>query len=124
MTVLPFVNFEKLPNGNLRITLTDSGREVVEEMRDNPERYGEELAAERATFDLFEHHICNGWAWIPPEKCGAITDALIITDDVEYSDDGEITHLGRVYSNIDYYQIEGDIPRLLRKGELIWRGVE
>lgn len=116
-----YVNFEKLPNGNLRITLTEEGHETIREWMAD---CGSEDTQNQWFPDLIEYQLCNGWEWISPEECGALTDALIVTDAAERDEDGEIVRLGRVYTNINYYQIEGDIPRLLRLGELIWTSAE
>lgn len=112
------LNFKKLKNGNLKITFTREGRaEAREALADGKNDF--EVFA-----DLIEYQICNGWEYIRPEEVGALTDATIISDDCERDDHGDLVKCGRVYSNIDYYQIEGDVERLLRNKELIWKGVE
>ncbi len=111
-----FVEFEKTSDGNLKITLLPGKREELEEWEDK--------STSRATYDLLEHQLCNGWDTIRPEEVGALTEAFIISDDTARDDQGKLVECGRVYSNIDYYQIESDVERLLRLGELIWRGVE
>lgn len=109
------VNFTKTKSGNLRIKLTREGRA---EIRDNPDR------SDNAFFNLIEYQLGNGWETIAPEEIGALTDAIIISDECERDDHGDLIKCGRVYSNIDYYQVESDIDRLLRNGELIWKGVK
>ena len=113
---MQFVQFEKV-NGTLHITLTDEGRAELAELADNP-----------SSLDLFphliEHQLGNGWERILPEEVGWITDATILTDDCTRDENGKLVTCGRVYSNIDYYQIESDVERLLRLGRLVWKGVE
>ena len=101
--------FKKLSSGNLEITLTREGRT---EARDGAEFN-----------DLIESQIANGWEYVQPEEVGALTDATIITDDCVRDDDGNLVECGRVYSNINYYQVEDDVERLLRLKKLVWRGV-
>ena len=75
--------------------------------------------------DLIEYQLCNGWELIAPELCGALTGVLTITDACERDEEiGKIVRLGRIYSNIDYYQVESDIARLLRLGCVVWGGIE
>ncbi len=110
-----YVEFRKTENGNLEIRLTPEGRAELAEL---PE---EELQHDH---DIFEVQLCNGWERIAPEECGALTDALIITDDCERDEHGKLTRLGRVYSNIGYYQVESDAQRLMRHEVIFWPGVD
>jgi len=111
---MQFVQFEKV-NGYLHITLTDEGRAELAELADYPSASSLDLFP-----DLIDHQLGNGWERILPEEVGALTDATILTDDCERDENGKLVTCGRVYSNIDYYQIESDVERLLRLGCLVW----
>lgn len=113
--MIQLVEFKKR-NGALVIRILPDCRAEVEEIEDRD--------SDNAFLDLIESQICNGWTLINPKDVGALTDALIITDDCDFDDSGDLTRCGRVYSNIAYYQVESDIARLLRLGELVWMGVE
>jgi hypothetical protein len=106
-----FLAFEETPRG-LVITLTPEGEA---EIRDNPE-IGVEY--------LLEFQICNGWEYITPEEIGALTDATLLSNSADRDDQGKLLKIGAVYSNIGYYQMEDDVARLLRRGELVWSRCE
>ena len=105
------VEFHKTKGGSLRITFTRAGRReaMAGEIRDDSE--------------LFEWQIANGWDHVAPEEVGALTDATILSDECERDEHATVTKCGRVYSDINYYQLESTVDRLLRLGEVIWRGV-
>jgi hypothetical protein len=109
------LNFEKTADGNLRITFAEGGKE---EALDVLECGG----CVDPLLDLMTIQLCNGWQQILPREIGAFTDATIISEDVERDEYDDIVKFGRVYSNIDYYQTEGDVERLFRLGEIVWRG--
>jgi len=105
-----YVNLHKMRNGTLRITFTPEGRRLA---KTGEIKY------------LFEDIGANSnWEEIRPEEIGALTDATILSDECERDDHGNLVKCGRVYSNIDYYQVEDDVDRLLRTGKLIWKGTE
>jgi hypothetical protein len=110
----------KLDNGNLKITLTDEGRE---ELSDIVERNGNDSDA--AMHDLLEFHLCNGWDNLRPEEIGALTSSgLILSDDVERSEDGEtVVGCGVVYWH-DNYMVENPVESLTDRGGLILTGVK
>ncbi len=118
LCVLPYVDLIK-GQRNLTIRLTESGRHAVTEWRSDGKADVEIIA------DLLEHHFGNGWTYIRPSDIGAITEAMIISDDVEYDNDGALVRVGRVFWNPGY-AVGGDIDldKLLRDGEVTWQGVE
>jgi hypothetical protein len=108
------VEFEKRSNG-LYITLLPAGRE---ELADLVEKGGvEALCPESVLHDLLEHQLCNGWEIIAPEEVGALTDGLLLSDDVQRDDDGTLTHVGDVYWNSNY-QIRAAAADLFEDGHV------
>ena len=114
------VNLDKLPNGNLRVTLTDEG---IDELPDIIERCGVHSTA--AFDELIEYQLCNGWDRVPAEAIGALTSCdLIISDDVEWDEDREeVLRLGRIYWHPNY-MVESPVESLQQKGKFILTGVE
>lgn len=106
----------KLPDGDLKVTLTEEGREELA-------AWGDDYRPWDAILALLEHHLCNGWENLAPETIGALTDCeLILTDDIEWDDEREnIVHLGRAYWH-EAYQVE-DPVEALRAGGLVLKGV-
>lgn len=97
------VDFTKGPNG-LTITLLPEGRDELQQKIDDAandseaERFEiDPIGADNVFLELIEYQLCNGWETIKPEECGALTDGLILTDDAERNDDGDLIALGRVY---------------------------
>lgn len=110
-----YVDFTKLRNGNLKITLNREGRAEL--------RSGAWESNPRTAFeDLIEPTMSNGWEHIKPEEIGPYSAAMMISDECERDASGGLIKCGYVYSNIDHYKTQSDIERLLRDGYVIWRG--
>jgi len=109
-----YVVLEETPEGNLKMTLTDDGRREAEEIRTMPE--------EDALADLLEDHFGAGWEWVAPEEIGALTSAMILTNDATRDDSGKLTGIGRVYWD-PQYQVRSTVEDLL-DGEVVWQGVD
>lgn len=112
------VNLEKLANGNLKITLTDEGRQDLPTI---VERKGRD--SDSVMYELLEYYLSNGWDYVPAEKIGAMTGCdLIITDDIEWDDNREdIINIGKVYWHANY-MVESPVDALENDG-LILTGV-
>jgi hypothetical protein len=113
-----YVDLEKIESADLRILLNATGRsqfELIEEVR-------ERLGIDAALVDLLEDHLCNGWDLLLPEEIGALTSALLLSDEVERDDVGEIRDVGRVYWNPDYAVCD-EIEELREKHMVVFRGV-
>jgi hypothetical protein len=107
------VNFEE-KDDQLIITLTDEGREELENLK--------KLPIMDALYELFEYYTCNGWTWVKPEEIGALTDSPIISNDFEYIDnDKQFDDTKKYYSVYWFpdYMIKSEIEEL-EKGELIF----
>jgi hypothetical protein len=110
------LELEKLPNGDLKIVLTDEGREVLG--HDVHEDAYPDLN------DLMEYWLCNGWELLNPEDIGALTSCpFIYTDDAEQDDNGDYTRIGRVYW-YPQYEVHNPVQRLDANGFIILEGVE
>ena len=112
-----YADFHRV-NGDLGITLTTQGREIVQEAHAD----GQNIDADQFMHDLFEWQTCNGWEWIAPEKIGALTDAPILTDSAERDDEGQLTSVGRVYW-FPSFQVESPVRRLTEQGVVTFTGV-
>lgn len=110
-----YVDLDILPNGNLKIMLTDDGREELKDLksRQNP------LGTDDILHRLLEYHINNGWEFIPPEEVGAMTSSPILSNDVSRDDDGELTAIGNVWWHPNYMVIN-EIDELEEKGFVIF----
>lgn len=106
---LRYVDLEILENGNLRVTPTE--RAIAE--KDSI------LAMDQknAEYTLLEYQCCNGWTIIQPEEIGALTDAMLLTDEYTIGDDNTV-FVGRAWSDIDFYQIRSWIEEMYEKGEV------
>ena len=77
-----YANLTVLPDGDLEISLTDNAFEEKEDFLSKPTIV--------ALINLLEDLLGNGWHLIDPENLAALTDSPIISDDVSFSDTGEI----------------------------------
>ena len=93
-----YLTIERHENG-ITIRLNDDGRELVR-------RSGEEKGYFATSIDLLDDVFANSeWEEIYPEQIGALTEALLLSDNTDRDDQGFITRLGDVYSDIGTYQI-------------------
>ncbi len=104
------LDFSKINNNNtLRLAITPTGLEYIEESEDKPYIY--RLA------DLLEWHVSNGWDWLSPKELGALTSCdLILSDDVEIDDTGSITSRPFTVYWFDNYQVENPFHSWKTKG--------
>ena len=113
-----YVDLQKTPNGKLKISLTHDGRHALAEFEQIRDQHGIDVAIR----ELLEDHLCSGWEEILPEEIGALTSAMLLTDDVERNDDGQATRIGRVYFN-PYYAVMDEIQELRERSCVILDGV-
>lgn len=104
-----YVEFNIQENGNLHITLLPEAREDVQEIASS-----QELTADNKLAEVIEWHLGNGWSFVPPEDAGALTDAPILSDDIEYNDQGKAT-VGTVYWYPEY-EVKDPVAQLLENG--------
>lgn len=100
-------------DGQLHIRLDPEAREEVEELLDKP--------VDQAFAELIEYHLANGWTLLDPEDVGALTASPILSEEVQYDEDGNIASVGRVYWYPEY-QVKSEIEELLEDGEVVFRG--
>jgi len=62
-------------------------------------------------FEALEYHLANGWDIIYPEEVAALTSGLLLSDDSERDDQGNLTYLGRVYWD-SQYQVQDALEEL------------
>ncbi len=69
------------------------------------------------TYDFFEDLVSNsGWNHVSPEDIGALTEAPILGDDVNYDDHGNLEGTGNIYWYPNY-QIRSYFEDLIEEGE-------
>jgi len=111
-----YVDLEEKEDGNLEIVLTDDGRQEIVEFQELPE--------EEALSTLLEDHMANSsWEWLAPEEIGALTSAMILTQDAERDDEGVLKRVGRVYWDPNY-QVRSTVEELAKSGRATWTGVD
>jgi hypothetical protein len=106
-----YTEFERQPNGNLRIVLLEDAREDVQEIASR------ELDADSELAEVLEWQLSNGWSLVQPEDVGALTDAPILTEDLDTDDQGEVRHVGTVYW-FPQYDVSDPVAQLLQNGSV------
>lgn len=93
----------------LRISITHMGLEYIEESKDKSYIY--------RLGELLEWHVSNGWTWLTAEQLGALTSCeLILSDDVEIDDAGDITSRPFTVYWFNNYQVENPFDSWKSKG--------
>lgn len=77
-----------------------------------------------AESDLLEWHLGNGWERLAPEEIGALTSCeVILSEEADRDDHGNLTKVGRVYWHPNY-MVEDLIDTILEKGEIVLTGAD
>ena len=113
-----FVNLEKTDGGDLQILLNRNGQRVFDEIERIRGRPGIDATMRILLADFFKRQ----WCEVRPEEIGALTSALIISDEAHRDPDGTLLSVGHVYWN-ERYQVEDEIEELRKSGEIRFRGV-
>ncbi len=116
---IKLVEFTRTPDGNLQVSLTESGRESMPEVIEMRDRCG----IDAAFLDLIAYHLGERWEHIKPEEVGALTSSIILTDDADRDDSGLLTRCGRVFWHPNY-AVEDPIETLRTTGHFVLAGAE
>ncbi len=114
-----YVDLIRQPDNSLVVALTDEGREVFPEIEGIRHEHG----IDGALHQLLADHFANGWHELRPEELGALTSALLISDDVVRDDEGHVTDCGCIYWNPSY-QVMDEIAELRQNGRVVFTGVD
>jgi hypothetical protein len=104
-----YTDFEKLADGNLRIALREEARQDVQEIAD------QELDADSELAEVIEWQLSNGWSLLRPEDIGALTDAPILSEELDADEQGNILSVGTVYW-YPQYDVTDPVTQLLHNG--------
>ncbi len=104
-----YTEFEKQAGGNLRIVLLEEARESVQEIA------AKEIDADSRLAETIEWQLTNGWSLVRPEDVGALTDAPIVTEDIDTDNQGNVLHVGTVYW-YPQYDVSDPVAKLLENG--------
>lgn len=115
-----YTTFEKLENGDLKISLTQEGKDYLTEqgMSGYPKKNSDILF-----WTLIETQLSNGWEFVRPDDIAALTACNILSDEVERNDHGNITKIGKVYAFTDY-AVKLEVEELYNNGFCIFDKVE
>ncbi len=104
-----YTEFEKQANGNLRIVLLPEARDDVQEIS------SKEIDADNKLSEVIEWQLTNGWSLMRPEDVGALTDAPILSEDIDTDDQGNVGSVGTVYW-YPQYDVSDPVAELLQNG--------
>lgn len=111
------MQFNITPDGNLEITCEENEKQDLQDTLDKSTHKDHGFLA-----DLLEE---TGWSpngrlyQVKPEWIAALTDAPILTDDLDIEDDGIHNVLGNVWW-FPNYQIESFAETLIRDGKVVF----
>jgi hypothetical protein len=109
-----YTEFDLDDKGNLRITLLDDAQEDVQEIA------SKDLDADNKLAQVIEWQLVNGWTMLRPEDVGALTDAPILSEDVDTDDQGNVRSVGIVYWYTEY-EVRDPVEQLLQNHFIIFR---
>jgi len=109
-----YVEFSIDSNGNLVITPTQEG---IAEAKNHLNK-GD--TSDMAFLSMIADFLSSDWSMVDPEDIGALTSCLIITNEGTRDDQGQLTNIGDVWSNIEYYQIKSEISDFADGKSVIW----
>ena len=92
-----YTEFEKQANGNMRIVLLKGARDDVQEIASR-----EDIDADSRLAETIEWQLANGWSLVRPEDVGALTEAPIISEEIDDDDQGNVLKVGTVYWYPEY----------------------
>lgn len=104
-----YTEFEKQANGNLRITLLEEARASVQEIA------SKEITADSKLAETIEWQLSNGWSMVRPEDIGALTEAPILSEEVDFDNQGIARNVGTVYW-YPQYDVSDPVAKLLENG--------
>ena len=108
-----YVDIAIMSNGQLRFTLTEAGKEEIEDIMSKD-------IGDIAQFDaLMEDHFCNGWEEVRPEELGALTSATLITNVAVRDDNGDLIECDYIYYD-PLYAIRSTPEELRTMGVVFW----
>ena len=106
-----YTEFDKQPDGTLRITLLADQRESVEDIA------AQEITADNKLAQVIEWQLGNGWSFVRPEDIGALTEAPILTEEIDTDDQGTVLKVGTVYW-YPQYDVSDPVAKLLENGSI------
>ena len=104
-----YTEFDILQNGNLRIRLLEDQRASVEEI------FAQEITADNKLAQVIEWQLGNGWSFVRPEDIGALTEAPILSEEIDTDDQGPVREVGTIYW-YPQYDVSDPVAKLLEKG--------
>jgi hypothetical protein len=115
---LPLIEFSFDDQDNLVMTPTPEGIAEAQKYLAKGD------TSDWAFLNLIEWYLGNGWDQIAPEEIRALTSALIISRDGERDENGELIDPGRMWSNIEFYQIRSEIGEFAAGRPVTWKLVQ
>jgi hypothetical protein len=105
-----YTEFEKLANGDLRIVLLPEARDDVQEIASK-----DDIDADSKLGETIAWQLGNGWSLVRPEDIGELTGAPILSEEIDYDDQGNVLQVGTVYW-YPQYDVYDPVQRLLESG--------
>jgi hypothetical protein len=90
------------------LTITDTALRITADDVD-------EIVDARDMHEVLEHDLCNGWEEIQPEEVGALTSGMLLSNDVERDDSGNLVTIGNVFWD-SRYAVKDAREELIRYG--------
>ena len=110
-----YVNFETDKDGDLVISLAKG---ITKKARKEFMENTSECDADTRFMELIDDFLCNGWDWVNSEDIGALTEAPLLTNDIEMDDNGNIIRVGVIYK-YEMYQIYDPVEEIFSEDKIV-----
>jgi hypothetical protein len=90
---MQYTEFSVMPEGDLRITLTDKGRQHLEWLL----KLHADWNDDEIFIELIDEHLALDWKIVPSSQIRATRDLLILSDSVQFDGEGNILRLNSAY---------------------------
>ena len=111
-----YLDFKK-ENGNLHMIPTPEGVEFAKECL-----AGEDTGSDNDILEMFEDHLTYAWELVLPEDINALTDSIILSDEVTRDGMDDIIKIEYVYWNPNY-MLEFELDKWAAGKSVIYKGV-
>ena len=90
---MQYTEFSFNQKGDLQIDLTPDGKDKLEALLLQHSDWNDD----EILLELIDEHLMKGWRVIPPDQIRALRNLLILSNNVQYDDEGNIAHLESAY---------------------------
>jgi hypothetical protein len=90
---MQYTGFSFTQQGDLQITLTTDGKKKLENLLIEHADWNDD----EILLELIDEYLMKGWRIISPEQIRAMRNLLILSKNVQYDEEGNVSHVDNAY---------------------------